>query len=170
MPEYLLDDLYNCLENRFNKETLNLISAIGHLIEPKTEEFDIELLSRKFVLNSDELEGELRLLRSLPDFVVEPSNKTIHQWLEKLSTSKHFVNVNKALKLFSTIPVTSCSCERAFSKLSLVKTKLRSCMLQERLDAMILIFLEQEQASQINYEDVIDEFKHLHPFDRRLEL
>jgi len=43
-----------------------------------------------------------------------------------LSTSNNFVNVNKALKLFITIPATSCSCERAFSKLSLVKKKLRS--------------------------------------------
>ncbi|KAE9522402.1 hypothetical protein AGLY_017233 [Aphis glycines] len=168
--EDLLDDLYICLENRFNQNTLNLISAIGRLIELKTEEFGIELLSQKFVLNNDKLDGELKLLRSLLDFVVKPSNKTIHQWLEKLLTSKNFVNVNKALKLFTTIPVTSCSCERAFSKLSLIKTKLRSHMLQERLDAMTLIFLEQELASQINYEDVIDEFKHLHSFDRRLGL
>lgn len=43
-------------------------------------------------------------------------------------------------------------------------------MKQERLDAMMLIFVEQELASQINYEDVIDEFKNLHPFERRLEL
>jgi len=34
----------------------------------------------------------------------------------------------------------------------------------------MLIFVEQELASKINYDDVIDEFKHLHPFDRRLEL
>ncbi|KAF0766750.1 Zinc finger MYM-type protein 1 [Aphis craccivora] len=112
--------------------------------ELKTEEFDIQLLSLKFVLNSDELEGELRLLRSLPDFVAEPSNKTIHQWLEKLSTSKNFVNPFKKLE---------------------IRKKLRSLMLQERLDAMMLIFVEQELASQINYDDVIDEFKHLHPFD-----
>ncbi|KAF0766175.1 Zinc finger MYM-type protein 1 [Aphis craccivora] len=129
--ENLLDDFYNGLENRFNQETLNLISAIGRIIELRTEEFDIELLLRKFVLNSDELKGELRLLRSLPDFL-EPSNKTIHQWL------------GTALKLFTTIPVTRCSCERAFSKLCLVKLKLRSRMLQERLDAMMLIFIEQE--------------------------
>jgi len=113
---------------------IDLISAIGRLIELKTEEFDIELISPNFVLNSNELEGELRLLRSLPDFVAGPSNKTFHQRLEKLSTSNNFVYVNKALKLFTTIPVTSCSCERAFSKLSLIKIKF---ILQERLDAMI---------------------------------
>jgi len=34
----------------------------------------------------------------------------------------------------------------------------------------MLIFVEQELASPINYDDVIDKFKHLHPFDRRLDL
>jgi len=43
-------------------------------------------------------------------------------------------------------------------------------MLQERLDAIMLIIVEQELSSSINYDDVIDELKHLHPFDRRLEL
>jgi hypothetical protein len=49
----------------------------------------------------------------------------------------------------------------------LVKTKLRSHLLQERLDGMMLIFVKQKLASQINYNDVIDKFKH--PFDRKLE-
>jgi len=35
---------------------------------------------------------------------------------------------------------------------------------------MMMIFIEPELASQINPEDVIDEFKNLHPFERRLEL
>jgi len=75
------------------------------------------------------------------------------------------------LKLFTTIPVTSCSYERAFSKLSLGKNKIKKPhVARNRLDAMMLIFVEQELASQTNYEDVIDEFKRLRPFDRRLEL
>jgi len=46
----VLDDLCNGLENRFNQETLNLISAIGHLIELKTKEFDIKLISQSLYL------------------------------------------------------------------------------------------------------------------------
>jgi len=42
-------------------------------------------------------------------------------------------------------------------------------MKQERLDDM-MIFIEQEVASQINPSDIIDKFKNLHPFERRLEL
>jgi len=107
------------------------------------------------VLNSDELGKSSTFFARFCSRTI----KTIHQWLEKLSTSKNFVNVNKALKLIITIPVTGSSCERAYSKLSLVKTKLRSRMLQERLDAIMFI----------NYNDIIDELKHLHPFDRRSE-
>lgn len=70
------NDFYNGLKNRFNNETLSIICAIGRLFELKAEQSYIELLSRKFVLNSDKLKGELRLLRC---FVADPSNKTIHQ-------------------------------------------------------------------------------------------
>jgi len=67
------------LENRFNNETLSIICAISRLFELKAEQSCTELLSKEFVLNSDKLKGELRLLRCLPDFVAGPSNKTIHQ-------------------------------------------------------------------------------------------
>jgi len=43
-------------------------------------------------------------------------------------------------------------------------------MKQNRLDSMMMIFVEQELASQINPEDVIDEFKSMYPGTRRLEL
>jgi len=52
----------------------------------------------------------------------------------------------------------------------MVKAKLRSCMKQDRLDDMLMIFIEQKLASQINPADVFDKFKNLHPFERRLEL
>ncbi|XP_008178812.1 zinc finger MYM-type protein 1-like [Acyrthosiphon pisum] len=77
-----LDDFCNGLENRFNQETLNIISSIGRLIQLKAEQFDIDLLSQTFSLNSDELEGEQSLLRSMPDFIPGTSTKTIYQWLE----------------------------------------------------------------------------------------
>jgi hypothetical protein len=43
-------------------------------------------------------------------------------------------------------------------------------MLQERLDSLMLIFIEQKMASEINIEDVIDEFKACVPIKRKLEL
>ncbi|KAL4091146.1 hypothetical protein QTP88_025883 [Uroleucon formosanum] len=166
----VLDDLFNGLENRFSQETLNLINSISCMMQHKIESLDIDILTKKFDLHRDEFEGELRLIRAIPDFEGGTSNNTIHKWLEKLSTLGNFINVQKTLKLFTTIPVTTCSCERAFSKLSLVKTKLRSQMKQNRLDSLMMIFVEQELASQINPDDIIDEFKSMYPATRRLEL
>jgi len=76
--------------------------------------------------------------------------------------------------MFVTIPVTSCSCERSFSKLSIVKIKkyykLRNTMSQERLDALLFLFVEQELLSDIDLNEVIDEFKHFLPSNHRFIL
>jgi len=169
----VLDDLLNGLEERFSQETLLLISAIGRLLQFKLHEQDLILLSNRFNLNDSELEAELRLLKSLPEFEIGKTSKTIYEWLNNLSTNNlcnSFQNIYKILTLFVTMPVTSCSCERSFSKLSLVKTKLRSCMTQDRLESMMLVFVEQELASELDPEDIIEEFKHLNNTKRRLEL
>ena len=46
--------------------------------------------------------------------------------------------------LLTLLPVTTASVERGFSKLSLVKTKLRSTMGQERLEALLLASVEKD--------------------------
>jgi hypothetical protein len=79
-----------------------------------------------------------------------------------------FENIFKVLQEFTTIPVTSCSCERAFSKMAIVKNKLRCTMAQERLDALLIIFVEQEIAKSLEMEEVIDEFKTLTTIQIRL--
>jgi len=72
--------------------------------------------------------------------------------------------------MFSIIPVTSCAYERTFSKLTIVKNKLRNTIGQERLNALLFFFVEQELTNNVDINDVIDEFKHLTQSDRRLVL
>jgi len=43
-------------------------------------------------------------------------------------------------------------------------------MLQERLECLLMIFVEQEMATNLDYEEIIEEFKTLTPAIRRLEL
>ncbi|KAF0707863.1 zinc finger MYM-type protein 6-like, partial [Aphis craccivora] len=171
--DMFLDDLLNGLEERFSQETLLLISAIGRLLQFNMHEHDLTLFSNRFNLNDSELETELRLLKSLPEFEIGKTSKTIYQWLNNLSNNNlcnSFQNIYIILTHFVTMPVTSCSCERSFSKLSLVKTKLRSCMTQDRLESMMLVFVEQKLASELDLEDIIEKFKHLNNTQRRLEL
>ena len=49
-----------------------------------------------------------------------------------------------AYKLLLTIGFSIASCERSFSKLKLIKTCIRSSMLQERLTSLALINIERK--------------------------
>lgn len=55
-----------------------------------------------------------------------------------------FPNLYVALKLSVTLPISSCSVESSFSKLKLIKTKLRTSMLQDRLENLMKISCEKD--------------------------
>ena len=57
--------------------------------------------------------------------------------------------------LFATLPITSVSCERSVSKLTIVKNKLRSTIVQHRLENLMILFLENDLTDQLNFESVI---------------
>jgi len=72
--------------------------------------------------------------------------------------------------MFVIIPVTSCGCERSFSKLTIIKSKLRSTMSKDRLNVLLFLFVEQELTFSVNIDSVIDEFKNFIPTELRLVL
>lgn len=61
--------------------------------------------------------------------------------------------------------MTSCTCERTFSKLRIIKAKLRSStMTQQRvLDGILTMLVEQVSAYNINVDKIIEQFKTLTP-------
>lgn len=67
-----------------------------------------------------------------------------------------FPNLNTLLHIAVTLLVSSCSVERYFSKLKLVKTKLRTTMKEERLESLLKITCEQDCVP--NIENVINNF------------
>jgi len=80
------------------------------------------------------------------------------KFIHKYSLKDVCPNIEIALRIFLTIPVTTATCERSFSKLKIIKNYLRSTMSQDRLTNMGIISIERELASKINFEDIIDEF------------
>ena len=69
-----------------------------------------------------------------------------------------FPQVCIALRIFASIPVSVAGGERSFSKLSLVKSCLRSTMLQERLSALVMLSAERELAKTLDYNNIINTF------------
>lgn len=73
----------------------------------------------------------------------------------------------RLVELALTLPLTVCSAERSFSKLLLIKSKLRSTMGDERLCNLALMSLEPEILESLDSETLIDRFAEK---DRRLAL
>jgi hypothetical protein len=69
-----------------------------------------------------------------------------------------FPNVDIALRLYSTLPVSNAEGERSFSLLKRVKNHLRSTISQERLSDLSLLAIESGLTSVIDFDDIIDTF------------
>lgn len=169
-----LDQMIHGIHLRFSQETLNMIKSIGNVLELNVDDNDITILTKAFGLEAEMLKIEKSLLQQTHN-TSKSSIKNCDTWIKWLTEfgsgrESIFNYMFKMLKIFVSIPVTSCSCERAFSKLSLIKTKLRSTMCQDRLDRLLTMSIEQKLAYNLNIDDVIEQFKILTPSERRMVL
>jgi len=75
--------------------------------------------------------------------------ESLHRCLQK-----HFIGL--ACKLLLTLPVSQVTCERSFSALKRIKSRLRSTMTQENLEAFMLMSVEQGILVKLDSKDIID--------------
>ena len=61
-------------------------------------------------------------------------------------------------KILVTLPIGSTNCERAFSKLKIIKNRLRSSMGQDRLSSLMLINVESDILRSIDYTSIINTY------------
>ena len=52
--------------------------------------------------------------------------------------------MKRALTILGTMSVTSCTCERSFSSMKLLKTYLRTTMTNNRLNALALLYVHPD--------------------------
>lgn len=69
-----------------------------------------------------------------------------------------FPNVEIAIRMYTSIMVSNCSGERSFSKMALIKNKLRTTMSDRRLSALELLSVENDILDCVSFEDVIEQF------------
>lgn len=170
-----LDVMISSISKRFKQETLDLIKSVGSMLKLETNNEDTKIITSAFNLDFHGLESEIILLKKLENIPKGSNQKACEEWIQWFTNYNSdrtaiFNNFFKAIKSFVVIPVTSCSCERSFSKLSMVKSKLRSTMGQDRLDGLLTMFIEQDIAYNIDVDEVIEYFKINTPAKRRMEL
>ena len=77
-----------------------------------------------------------------------------------------FYELSRLLQIACTMPVTSVASERSFSCLKLIKTHLRTTMLDERLSSLAVLSMHSERVSELDFEKVIDRFALQYPHCR----
>lgn len=60
-----------------------------------------------------------------------------------------FTNLHLVYKYILTLSCTQVHCERSFSKLKIIKTRLRSSLCQELLEPLLLISIESDKIPDV---------------------
>lgn len=76
--------------------------------------------------------------------------------LSYLAEDGMFPTLYVVYKYVLTLPCTQVTCERCFSKLKILKTRLRSLLGQDNLSSLILIFVEKDLFIDIDKNAIID--------------
>lgn len=69
-----------------------------------------------------------------------------------------YPNLYILYKIYLTLPVSSATAERSFSRLKLIKTHLRTTIGEERLSNLAILSIERNIANEINFNNVIETF------------
>ncbi|KAL4136302.1 hypothetical protein QTP88_007850 [Uroleucon formosanum] len=105
-----------------------------------------------------ELDSFTQHVFQLENKLIDARSDEILSFILKNGLQDAYPNIYTAYQIFLTLPVTSASCERSFSKLKIIKSYLRSTTKQRRLNNLSIISIEHEIAKTINYDDIINEF------------
>ncbi|CAF3494549.1 unnamed protein product, partial [Rotaria sp. Silwood2] len=153
------------LRDRFSSRNLQILSGISSLC-PESDNFlhfdtlkpfanhlnvDLDALSNELMVVKPMLQN--KLLTSIIDLYIE-----LHLFKEAFS------KLTAVIKSTMTIPVSSTTCERTFSKMKTIKTTVRNSMTDVRLSDIYLLAIERDL--DINFEQIIDAFSDIHKNSR----
>ena len=81
----------------------------------------------------------------------------VYMFLAKYNMhSAAYKNLYQVYKLALTLPVTQVFCQRTFSELKLLKTRLRSTLSTDHLNSLLLIMVENKLVNSFSSEGIID--------------
>ena len=148
----LTDRLITELDARFPSEMIDFAFLDPlHFVAIDGERRVHQLASRYEQLDPDQVITEWRLSHHIVS-----ANATVTEAYSQLQTTMH--QLRFLYQVLLTLPVTTASVERGFSKLSLVKSKLRSTMNQDRLESLLLASIEKYLLLAIKDKDLVARF------------
>lgn len=164
-----LDIIISQLTMRYS--SMNEVTSLFSFLTPARF---VELSDKEILEYSDKLlcKYETDFSESLPTQLISFKTALSNEIRSKntiYDLATYFMTENKCLlsslpdvcslfQLFLTLPVTSATAERSFSKLKLIKTYLRSTMCSERLSDLATLSIEHKRAQKIDLEQCANNF------------
>ena len=157
--------MINSIETRYDAENRSILRGFGYL-HPKRittpDSFEhVKHAADWFAddINADALELEMKLIRSskmIKDILAKETKERkpslVDLYRELLQEPECFPNLSKIIKIALTLPLTSASAERSFSKLKIIKNRLRSTMRQD------VMSVESDICRDLDIEGLVERF------------
>jgi hypothetical protein len=153
------DELYSFANvySRFDSNLFNSASEADDddLLNQAMQQFDADI--------NDKVEQSNKRSEELTEENSEKHKSSFSNALAILCNPMYHLNdaYPQLCRVFSiavAIPISSCTAERSFSALKRIKTRLRSTMVQDRLEGLLLMSVERKVMMTVETKVIIDEF------------
>ncbi len=161
----VIDSILIEMNDRCSKTNMEILRAISSLSPDSSTFVEMEELKALCVM----LQCDIQLLNNgiqvLKPILKQLKPKSIIDlYFEVLPLKQAFPSILSLLIAAMTIPVSSTTTERTFSKTKLIKTAARNSMSDNRLNDLSLLAIERDFC--IDYEEIIDAFAIQHKNSR----
>lgn len=162
----IVDISLNELKSRFMDDASELYLLVGALMQSDADKDQLHAHVTNLypdLIDADVVVAQYDLVRKTSAWLTATSlqdrAKACPPCMEEL---------RRLYSILIAVPVTSAGCERVFSKLALIKNKLRSTMAQDRLQYLVLCSVERDVLKQASLDNIVDRFAHAE--NRRIRL
>lgn len=167
----MIDRLDSEIDRRFFTQNKNILLGIKAVV-PSSETFlkidDVVAFGKLYNLNTEDLkietENMIHVLARKDDASRPKTLLELQHYISRMSDA--FYEMNRLLKIACTMPITTCSCERSFSTLRIVKNYLRTSTIESRLQNLMILGVHSSRAKKINFNEIVDKFDKLYPQSR----
>ena len=122
-------------------------------------DFTIDRLMSQLSMLPDFVRTANEERHSLPPIKEVTSVNTIVDLMNENQYAKRFLSeVDRLIKLYLTVPMTSATAERTFSTLRRLKNFLRSTMTQTRLNNIIMLHTHKDRTDNLDLDVIATEF------------
>ena len=163
----VIDSILAEINARFSADNMGILRGVSSLSHESSTFLDItELKSLCRMLHCDvsSAANEIQVLK--PMLKDSKAKNVVDLYMELRPFAQAFPMLHTMVIGAMTIPVSSCTTERSFSKMKLIKTNARNSMLDARLSDLSLLSIERDFV--IDYDTIVDSFAAQHKNSRIL--